>query len=487
MSEPQSHLESQTQSRSPEQPQSRPENRQASPAVSEAVAPPQDPPTAADLLEIARRAAQAGAAVLAERPTGPLSLGALGGTTKSSVSDPVTEFDRRAEDAVRRVIVEARPDDAITGEEHGRTEPARPSGYQWSVDPLDGTANFVRGIAYYGTSVAVLGPEGDWLAGAVVAPALGVQWWASQRGGAFRQDGEAAPVALTGPDPERPGKVLATGFAYDAERRRHQLREFGDLFPDFDDVRRLGAAALDLCLVADGTLDAYAERGIHTHDWAAGALIAEEAGVVVERPGPDARQDGEYRELPRVTAGLKRRTPPDQTVTVRPIRPEDYAAVADFTVRSYLAAGHFDDAEHEYMRKIADVKTRAEAADVLVAERGGEVIGSVTLARHGDEWADIAQPGELEFRLLVVDPDAQRSGAGRALMQAVIDEAEVDPEITDVVLTTGKDWRAARSMYSAMGFTGRPLRDWFVPGTDIRLLVYGLRIRPASEHTGSGH
>jgi myo-inositol-1(or 4)-monophosphatase len=402
-------------------------------------------------------------------------------TTKSSVSDFVTDFDRRAEDAVRAVITEARPNDEILGEEYGSTAPAEPSGFRWSVDPLDGTTNFVRGIAYYATSVAVMGRSGDWLAAAVVAPALNSSWWASQRHGAYRQDGDGEPLQLHGAPVERESRILATGFGYDPERRRRQVKEFARMAPDFNDVRRLGAASLDLCLVADGTLDAYAERGLQEWDWAAGALIAEEAGVVVERPEATSTQDGPYRSLPRVTAGIKRPTGPDERVTVRRIEPKDYDAVADISVRSYIDAGHFDSPDHEYMRKIADTKTRADEATVLVAERGGKVIGSVTLARHGEPWADIAQPGELEFRLLVVDPNVQRSGAGKALLRAVIDEAQVDPDIHQVVLTTGKDWRAARGMYQSMGFQGQPLRDWFVPDTDIRLLVYGLPLRPTAE------
>ncbi|MDR6892599.1 inositol monophosphatase family protein [Falsarthrobacter nasiphocae] len=427
---------------------------------------------------MARRAAAAGAAVLAERPVGPVAFAELGGETKSAASDLVTEFDKRAEEAVRAVIAEARPHDAITGEEGGSTVPQDPSGYRWSVDPLDGTTNFVRGIPYYATSVAVAGPEGDWLAGAVAAPALKTTWWASQSGGAFRQDEGQAPVQLHGPDPDREARIIATGFGHDPKRRRKQLKELESVMGDFADVRRLGAAALDLCLVADGTLDAYTERGLYEHDWAAGLLIAETAGVVVTRPAEDSVRDGAYRDLPLVTAGLKKRTEPDERVTVRRIRPEDYKAVGRITVRSYLAAGHFDDPEHEYMKKIADTQSRAESATILVAERRGRIVGSVTIARHGEPWADIARPGELEFRLLAVDPGAQRSGAGRALLEAVIDEARVDPEITDVVLTTGSEWRAARSAYAALGFVGQPRRDWFVPNTDIRLLVYSLKVRP---------
>lgn len=255
------------------------------------------------LLAVARAAARAGAAVLAERTLGPTPATqvSLGAQTKSSGSDWVTDYDRRAEQAVRAVITAYRPNDAISGEEYGHTEPAEPSGYRWSIDPLDGTTNFIRGVPQFCTSVAVEGPreadagagaEADgavrWLAGAVVAPALGRTWYAAAGNGAFSTvdgpgvDGE--PVRLNGPIPGRSGRLLASGFGYAGQRRDFQLGALAALLPHFGDLRRIGSAALDLCLVADGTLDAYAEFGIQEHDWSAGVLIAEEAGVAVRRP-----------------------------------------------------------------------------------------------------------------------------------------------------------------------------------------------------------
>jgi len=263
--------------------------------------------TPAGLLAVARAAARAGAAVLNERwtaahPATPLTAAALGAETKSSASDWVTDFDRRAEDAVRQVITGYRPQDEISGEEYGATVPAEPSGYRWSVDPLDGTTNFIRGIPQFCTSVAVWGPDGDgegrWLAGAVVAPALGRTWYAHAGGGACstvdattaasaREDREA-PVRLAGPVTGRSGRLIATGFGYDPDRRARQVQALTAVLGEFGDVRRIGSAALDLCMVADGTLDAYAEYGTQEYDWAAGALIAEEAGVPVVRPAhPD--------------------------------------------------------------------------------------------------------------------------------------------------------------------------------------------------------
>lgn len=261
-------------------------------------APAEAPELVNHLLGIAREAASAGAAVLAERGRSRVIA-----DTKSAAGDWVTDYDRRAEIAVRDVIAAARPNDAITGEEYGRTVPQLPSGYRWSIDPLDGTANFVRGIVYYCTSVAVYGPDPEapgteqWLAAAINAPALGTEYYAAARSGAWlaelghgiRAGAEAnadslPDMRLHGGDPEEAGRLLATGFGYDAERRQFQVGTLLGLMPGFANIRRLGSAALDLCLVADGTLDAYAEYGTQEFDWAAGALIAEEAGIPVLRP-----------------------------------------------------------------------------------------------------------------------------------------------------------------------------------------------------------
>ncbi|WP_010523962.1 inositol monophosphatase family protein [Nesterenkonia sp. F] len=255
---------------------------------------------ARELLAVAAEAAAAGAAVLAERedvaPSGRVLRSDESGLgTKSSESDLVTDFDRRSEQAVRAVIGRRRPQDAITGEEYGTSTPERASGIRWSIDPLDGTTNFVRGIVYYGTSVAVQGPDGDWLAGVVHAPALDRLWWASRGAGAFTGRASAArPGAddagqtgvdrLTGPQGTRAAGLLSTGFGYDAARREQQVSAVVELLNSFGNLRRLGAAALDICMVADGTVEAYAEYGIQEHDWAAGALIAEEAGVTMRRP-----------------------------------------------------------------------------------------------------------------------------------------------------------------------------------------------------------
>lgn len=250
----------------------------------------------AELLEVAKQAAAAGARVLAGR-----NADALQASNKGDAGDWVTAFDVAAEHAVRDVISAARPNDSITGEEHGTTRPAEPTGYRWSIDPLDGTTNFIRNIVYYGTSVAVAGADGAWLAGVVNAPALGRVYYAARGLGAWLEE-NGILTRLEGPVPGRKGQILATGFNYDPQVRSEQAAQFAELLKDFADVRRLGSAALDLCLVADGTHDAFGERGLNEHDFSAGALIAEEAGCWVRRPRLTSPLDGGPTDQERLDA-----------------------------------------------------------------------------------------------------------------------------------------------------------------------------------------
>ncbi|NYD79233.1 inositol monophosphatase family protein [Arthrobacter cupressi] len=254
-----------------------------------------------ELLAVAKRAAAAGAAVLATRSAAGSSGAGLEVSNKGDAGDWVTAFDVAAEEAVRAAITAARPHDTITGEEHGTTRPKEPSGYRWSIDPLDGTTNFIRNIVYYATSVAVAGPDGAWLAGVVHAPALGRVYSAARGHGAWLEVGGQAN-RLTGPVPGRAGLILATGFSYDPATRSSQLGSLPGIMDGFADVRRLGSAALDLCLVADGSHDAFGERGLNEHDFAAGALIAEEAGCWVRRPKLQSPVDGGPEDHDRLSA-----------------------------------------------------------------------------------------------------------------------------------------------------------------------------------------
>ena len=159
-------------------------------------------------------------------------------------------------------------------------------------------------------------------------------------------------------------------------------------------------------------------------------------------------------------------------IIIRPAAPADFDAIARITRDAYLAAGYFESADHPYMRQIQDVARRAASATIWVAERAGSVVGSVTLAVAGEPYADIARSDELEFRMLVVDPAVQRSGAGKAMVHAILDHARSLPGIDAVALTTGLTWESAHGLYLKTGFQRAPERDWIVPGTDIKLLVY---------------
>jgi GNAT superfamily N-acetyltransferase len=163
-------------------------------------------------------------------------------------------------------------------------------------------------------------------------------------------------------------------------------------------------------------------------------------------------------------------------ITIRPAVEADFSAIARITVDSYLAAGHFDNADHPYMQQIQEVAARAAKATIWVAERAGHVVGSVTLALAGEPYADIALDDELEFRMLVVDPAVQRSGAGQAMVEAIIEHARSLDGIRGVALTTGRTWESAHGLYRKTGFRRAPERDWLIPGTDIKLLVYRLDV-----------
>ena len=159
-------------------------------------------------------------------------------------------------------------------------------------------------------------------------------------------------------------------------------------------------------------------------------------------------------------------------LTIEHATAADYARIGDITVDAYVAAGHFDDPNHEYLQFVRQVAARHEHCTILVARREGEVIASMSLMQYGNEYADIAQPGEMEIRMLSVDPAVQRSGAGAAMVAAALEHARSLDKVHTVSLTTGGHWVAARGLYEKLGFTHREERDWFVPDTDIRLVVY---------------
>ena len=195
--------------------------------------------------------------------------------TKSSETDMVTDVDRASEALVARLLAARRPDDGLLGEE-GASRPSS-SGITWIVDPLDGTTNYLYGLHPSGVSVAAATADGV-LAGAVHDPWRAETFWAAAGAGAW--------VGTT-PLRRRPGPPLAsalvgTGFAYDAHRRAAQAAALRTVLPAVRDIRRAGAAALDLCWLASGRVDAYFEAGLAPWDLAAGALVVTEAAGAVE-------------------------------------------------------------------------------------------------------------------------------------------------------------------------------------------------------------
>jgi myo-inositol-1(or 4)-monophosphatase len=230
-----------------------------------------------DLLSVARQAAEAGAAELVKKYRGSFNI-----NTKSNDADYVTDADLASETAVRRVLAELRPNDTVTGEEYDLTSSATAEVY-WSIDPLDGTVNFARGLPNWAVAIGARDLATDkWVAGVVLSPMLGVTYYAHTGGGAFAErNGES--VKISGPI-DRSTKVVATGFSYDPDDRVRQFARLAQLMPNFVDVRRLGAASLDMCAVAEGMIDAYYEAGIKEWDWAGAMVIAEEAGLNVIRP-----------------------------------------------------------------------------------------------------------------------------------------------------------------------------------------------------------
>ena len=154
----------------------------------------------------------------------------------------------------------------------------------------------------------------------------------------------------------------------------------------------------------------------------------------------------------------------------------DYERIGQLTVDAYVQAGHFADPQHEYLKFVRQVARRDKYCDILVARKDGHLVASMTLIQAGNEYADIALEGELEIRMLSVDPGVQRTGAGKAMVVAAINFARQLADVHTVSLTTGERWLAARSLYESLGFIHRAERDWVVPNTDIRLVVYSLNL-----------
>jgi myo-inositol-1(or 4)-monophosphatase len=257
-------------------------------------------PDAAKLCDIAVSVARETGEMLASR-AGRVEVAA----TKSSPTDVVTEMDRRAEALIRSRILAERPDDAILGEEEGQTGDTAGAPVRWVVDPLDGTVNYLYGLHDWAVSIAaevawaeggevgategreVGGAEGGEVgrkivAGAVFVPVRGEMFSAFAGGGAWLEAAGGEPARLRcGPGVPLRQALVGTGFGYLPGRRQVQGEVVAALLPRLRDIRRIGVASVDLCAVAAGRLDAFYERGLNYWDWAAGALVASEAGAVV--------------------------------------------------------------------------------------------------------------------------------------------------------------------------------------------------------------
>ncbi|MET0973863.1 MAG: inositol monophosphatase family protein [Thermoleophilaceae bacterium] len=220
-------------------------------------------------LELAERAARAAGEVLmryyGRAPEGLAS--------KTSATDPVSDADREAERVIRELLTTDRPDDGLVGEEGSRVDGNQDR--RWIVDPLDGTVNFLYGLRAWGVSIAL--EDSDGLAVGVVFNPVSGECFAAERGKGATMSGR--PIHVT--DCRSLDRAMvATGFSYESEHRAEQAKLLVQLLPSIRDLRRAGAAALDLAYVATGRVDAYYERGLKRWDEAAGLLLVREAGGV---------------------------------------------------------------------------------------------------------------------------------------------------------------------------------------------------------------
>jgi myo-inositol-1(or 4)-monophosphatase len=219
-----------------------------------------------ELLDLAVRIGAEAGAILMDRPA------ELEVASKSTAIDVVTQMDIKVEAFIVKELLAARPDDGLIGEE-GASRPSA-SGITWVIDPLDGTVSYLYNLPGWNVSIAAKDENGQ-LLGVVTAPSINSTWWATRGGGAFFNGDPIRcnePIALD-------RALLGTGFQYDITHRDKQIADIARLLPQIRDIRRNGAAAVDLCHVAMGALDGYYEHGLKEWDWAAGGLIAQEAGA----------------------------------------------------------------------------------------------------------------------------------------------------------------------------------------------------------------
>ena len=245
------------------------------------------------VLDVAIEVARRGAGLLIEHRQRGLS----GIVTKTTDTDMVSDADRAAEQVIVSLISEAFPHDGVLGEEGAFSSGT--SGRRWVIDPLDGTTNFIYGLDAFCVSIGVEDGEGP-VAGCVHDPLRSETFAAERNGGATLNGHRLSPAPI-----EELGRALVgTGFSYRSDQRAWQATVVSQLLPRIRDIRRVGSAALDLCWVAAGRLDAHVERGLAPWDHAAGLLIAEEAGAVVRRPHPDEKWGLVMASAPTISGEL---------------------------------------------------------------------------------------------------------------------------------------------------------------------------------------
>lgn len=199
--------------------------------------------------------------------------------TKSSATDVVTQMDRKAEAYLVAQLTKHRPDDAILGEEGANSQGS--SGLQWVIDPIDGTVNYLHQIPHWCVSIGLRDlKSGETIAGVIYAPVYDQMYISSQGLGSWVIEQGVPRILKVSKCTQLSSAVIGTGFGYASSRRESQARVLTQVLPRVADIRRLGSCAIDLCLVADGVLDGYYERGVNDWDHAAGDLIAREAGAI---------------------------------------------------------------------------------------------------------------------------------------------------------------------------------------------------------------
>ena len=194
---------------------------------------------------------------------------------KSGLRDWVTQWDHRCEELLVRRLGELSPGVSILAEESGAR--GEPGALQWLIDPIDGTVNFAHGLPMFGVTVA-LEKDGQAVAGVIAAPAMGFSGFAAKGAGAFvEQGGQTDSLAVSSTD-ALGDAILASGFPYDRATNRHNFAEWEHFQCTAGACRRIGAASLDLLMVARGWLDGYWESRLNPWDLSAGALLVQEAG-----------------------------------------------------------------------------------------------------------------------------------------------------------------------------------------------------------------